>query len=1160
MGLLEKLGLDRTKLMTDAVGSLPAPAGPKAAPPAPAGTDRDVAKAEADAALAPLAALAEGGIRDDKLRAKCKAELAPLTAASVAADRQKGDAAAIKGFKAVVVAAGKLHERAARWQAISDLLIDQWAPAVANAKTSIAAIGAARAKAALQAELTRLETAAKPKFAAASDPAGLEALVPALEGVQALAGRVAERGPEIDAELARVGGVITALGADAPAGLADRLAGLQREKKASWPDGKTLAAIEATLDAYDGELAAVASAADGTKKSRDAKATFEKDHAAAKADIEAAAALRSRHVAAMGAVLGVDFDNARKRVDDAVAADDWPKALAALPRLVRVSGEVRVAVDEEKKFQAAFARMRADVLKARAARDAATPLPDKIRVDFSDADNDVVAAMRHAQWAQATRLLPPLATTTAALLKVLADGKDFYAEIASTLPIRSAALSALSRLPLGSDRDNARIDLVTNEFWTLEGALEKAVNAGAWKDARKLVEGLRRAANDLVQAEKAYTADSKPFVDAFAKLKNLGVAEAAAEKPASAFAAEVQRFQAARKVVRDAEHAGRFAQALAALPALQTAIDVLLNAADANGDAKKAYDVAEAALKGRAEATAMAASPVQALGDEIAALRSAEAVLADARKRENWPAALNALPALQAAIDALLKSRAAINGGLGEASVAALNAKLAALKPRLDKANEAPVPKFVADLQKAALGKYADVERNLAEKDWATADANLVLLGQRLDAMEAGKARHAAHRAKVAQAKAGPLKAALATALTPPALATQRAQAMAAREAAIAALADEGKTVAADAAIPAWISEAQGWAESKEAFAELHDGGKPSVGDLEKLMKKPGGEAVMDRLIENMDPARTPGKVFAAALKARYGFEIKHMKTEKDEHDDERPDAEMQKIYALMKKIPSKRIKGKIKQIVDVDVDENRGLYQSNRKIYLYTNRPGHKGPGDQQEFGRVGEVVADGEKVDPACEPQNKDPVPEFDWVLLHEVAHAEDDGISFMDSRNGDPKFGDWRKEKPSSIAKVAAQHFGYDEDYLCDTLDDKQSKPPDKAPKARDGIDAKVWETRRVAAVTWCRQIRARNSPWDKGAVCKQIAIGGRVYQESYDDGTWYSYALAARAQGISGYQFRAPWEWFAELYAAHFSNKLKKEHPAMAWLTQFKPPEA
>ena len=56
------------------------------------------------------------------------------------------------------------------------------------------------------------------------------------------------------------------------------------------------------------------------------------------------------------------------------------------------------------------------------------------------------------------------------------------------------------------------------------------------------------------------------------------------------------------------------------------------------------------------------------------------------------------------------------------------------------------------------------------------------------------------------------------------------------------------------------------------------------------------------------------------------------------------------------------------------------------------------------------------------------------------------------------------------------------------------------------------------------------------------CDFIKIGDRIYQEAYPR-TWVSYLADARKQGLTGYQFRAPPEWFAELYAGYRSKKLK-----------------
>ena len=185
---------------------------------------------------------------------------------------------------------------------------------------------------------------------------------------------------------------------------------------------------------------------------------------------------------------------------------------------------------------------------------------------------------------------------------------------------------------------------------------------------------------------------------------------------------------------------------------------------------------------------------------------------------------------------------------------------------------------------------------------------------------------------------------------------------------------------------------------------------------------------------------------------------------------------------------------------------------------------------------------------------------MPQADHTLLHETAHAEDDGIKFMEKRWDQPEFGNWHEESPKSIAKVAAPHLRYDQDWIQDVLKDKGCKPPKHTPKAPKGVKPDEWEQRRQAALLWCQSIRADNNPWWKGAVCARIQIGGRVYQEAYADGRWRSYDYAARARGISGYQFRAPAEWFAELYAAYFGGKLKDSHPATSWLKQFQPKKA
>jgi len=66
---------------------------------------------------------------------------------------------------------------------------------------------------------------------------------------------------------------------------------------------------------------------------------------------------------------------------------------------------------------------------------------------------------------------------------------------------------------------------------------------------------------------------------------------------------------------------------------------------------------------------------------------------------------------------------------------------------------------------------------------------------------------------------------------------------------------------------------------------------------------------------------------------------------------------------------------------------------------------------------------------------------------------------------------------------------------------------------------------------------------------------VVTGGRVVYR-YGDIAQVSYLASARKKGLTGYQFRAPGEWFAELYAAYRSGKLKDNHPSVGWLSKLK----
>jgi hypothetical protein len=135
------------------------------------------------------------------------------------------------------------------------------------------------------------------------------------------------------------------------------------------------------------------------------------------------------------------------------------------------------------------------------------------------------------------------------------------------------------------------------------------------------------------------------------------------------------------------------------------------------------------------------------------------------------------------------------------------------------------------------------------------------------------------------------------------------------------------------------------------------------------------------------------------------------------------------------------------------------------------------------------------------------------------------------------------------PHIRSKVGGSNTFYskpeDKKYVLDKL--LNQKPVRPATVVAGSDDAKAYDE----FDRWHR-LATSDGIWERQGDAEEIAIAKTtVYHEAYPR-EWVSYLLAARKKGLTGYQFRAPAEWFAELYAGYKSNMLGPKHPARDWL--------
>ncbi len=335
--------------------------------------------------------------------------------------------------------------------------------------------------------------------------------------------------------------------------------------------------------------------------------------------------------------------------------------------------------------------------------------------------------------------------------------------------------------------------------------------------------------------------------------------------------------------------------------------------------------------------------------------------------------------------------------------------------------------------------------------------------------------------------------------------------------------------------------------------------GDLSETDIRALIALPDGQRQLDAMVASL-PDNASQKVMSALLSVRFNMDVKLFTEEAARTEDgngaktgpalDAPVPNLKAYYEMLASVPETdtKLNPSLARFDRIE-DESGSYYESaNGAVVMacfnHFNLGGNPlGAPDQLDL------------IDDECKPVPDSEVPRptyGKWTTLHEIGHAVDDRKGFMRSNGSGADYGGWREHgrDTSQIAPDIAREFDFDVHFI----ERKMAGGGPDMPPPPDGVTPQAWQQRHDSFIEWLAAVRVGKKLWNSASESSARRLSnGRVIHEAYDN-SWVSYDHSARSKGVTGYQFRAPGEWFSELYAAYHTKKLKPTHPAQKWLSK------